>query len=228
MSTDYLPAREADLVTWVGTFSAWITATPTLVGLSAGQASTYATLKTAFVTAYNAANSDSTRTPAAIIAKNQAKDDVIANTRLLAGIIQKFPATTDVQRQELGLTVPVVGPTPVPPPAFAPAIDIVSVSGNTVTIRVHDSTSLRRGKPDGVKGMTVFSFVGENPPASTGSWVFEGSTTKKTTVDIAFPNTVAAGSKVWFVAFWFNNTAQSGPACEPVGTNLQGSSSMAA
>jgi len=50
---DYLPAREAELVTWVNTFKSVITAAPTAVGLTAAQATSYGTLVTNFVAAYN-------------------------------------------------------------------------------------------------------------------------------------------------------------------------------
>src|SRR5580704_16235065 len=54
-------------------FNALIVATPTAYGLTTVQATAYTALHTAFVTAYNAANSDSTRTPAGIITKDAAK-----------------------------------------------------------------------------------------------------------------------------------------------------------
>jgi hypothetical protein len=60
-------------------------------------------------------------------------------------------------------------------------------------------------------------------PSDIGSWHFEGNT-GRTKLDIAFPNTLSAGTKVWFAAFWFNGSKQSGPLCAPVGTNLPGGS----
>src|SRR5205814_1634324 len=41
MRTDFLPGREADLVTWSANFAAKTTATPTAYGLTTTQASTY-------------------------------------------------------------------------------------------------------------------------------------------------------------------------------------------
>jgi hypothetical protein len=98
-----------------------------------------------------------------------------------------------------------------------------------VSLKLHDSTSgAKRGKPPGVSGASVFSFVGAVAPSDMGSWKFEGST-GKTKVDVSFDNSNAPGTKVWLTAFWFNGRKQSGPACAPVATNLQGGSvSMAA
>src|SRR5256885_14182776 len=142
-TTNFLPTREPELVTWIGTFKGLIIANPTTYGLVAGQATTYGTLATSYINAYNVANADATRSPSNIIGKDNAKRLVIANTRLLAGIIQKFPGTTDQMRSDLGLTVPSAR-TPIPPPAISPDIDILSVSGNTVKIRIHDPVNTTR------------------------------------------------------------------------------------
>ena len=79
----------------------------------------------------------------------------------------------------------------------------------------------------GVDGASVFSFVGAAAPTDESAWKFEGNTTR-TVVNVLFPNTVAAGAKVWFTAFWFNPRAQRGPASAPVGTNIPGGGAMAA
>ncbi len=95
MSTNFLPQREAELVTWSGNFDTKITATPTAFGLTAGQATTYAGLNAAFVSAYQTANDPLTRSPANIVAKNMAMAALVASARQLAGIIQKYPGTTN-------------------------------------------------------------------------------------------------------------------------------------
>lgn len=227
-TTDFLPTREAELVTWSNNFNTRIGATPTTFGLTAAQATTYNGLNDAFVAAYDAATNDGTNSKSAIVTKNDAKALLIANARVLAGIIQKFPGTTNTMRSELGLTVKDVEPTPIPPPSNAPSILIKSVSGNTVRIRLVDPQNpTRRGRPAGVDGLAVFSFVGENAPTTEGAWKFEGNTTR-TTVNVIFPSTTPAGSKVWFTAFYFNNRKQSGPPSTSVSTNIAGGQAMAA
>lgn len=219
---DFLPSREADLVTWSLNYKTRLIAAPTAVGVTAPQASAYGALHDAFVTAYNAANNDGTRTRAAIITKDTAKTALIANARLLAGIIQKYPATTNTQRAELGLTVRDADPTPVPPPAAAPGLTVISVDGRTVKFRLFDPANpTRKAKPAGVRGATVMSYVGETAPADPGAWKFEGSLTGRTEAEVVFPLTVAAGAKVFLTAFWFNPRSESGPACAPVSTYLQ-------
>jgi hypothetical protein len=89
-----------------------------------------------------------------------------------------------------------------------------------VKLRIHGGKSLGRGKPPGVKGSSILSYVGENAPDEMSQWKFEGNTTRST-LDVEFPPTVPAGAKVWLTAFWFNPRMQSGQACTPQFTNLQ-------
>ena len=168
-----------------------------------------------------------TRTPVAVEAKNIALQNMRANAVLLAKIIYATATVNDSQLIALGL-LPRSGRTPVPPPATAPVIDILSAVGNTVKIRLHAAgDSSRRGKPAGCDGAAVYSFVGAVPPTDEAAWRFEGITSR-TRVDVSFPSTVAPGSQVWFTAFWFNERKQNGPAATKVTTNLPGGGAMAA
>jgi hypothetical protein len=122
---------------------------------------------------------------------------------------------TDTQLVALGL-LPRPTRTPVPPPATAPVIDVVSTSGNTVKLRLHAAgDSTRRGKPAGVDGASVFSFVGATPPDTETEWTFEGVAWQRPLLDVTFPAGTAPGAKVWFTAFWFNEPQAERPGGEP-------------
>jgi hypothetical protein len=228
MPTAFPPSREAQLVTWSANFGAKITATPTAYGLTAAQATAYAALSTAFVSAYNIAQSDATRSPMNIATKDQAKRNLIGNIRLLGGIVQRFPGTTNATRLDLGLPQRMM-PAPIPAPGAAPLIDVKSVAGRTASLRLIDvANPTRRGMPPGVIGASVFSFVGAAAPADLSNWKFEGNT-GRTKFNVAFPTTVVSGATVWFTAYWFNPRKQGGPVSVAVSANLPGGSvSMAA
>jgi hypothetical protein len=216
---DYLPDREAELVTWIGTFKSLILVHFADYGLSNAQATSYGTLATSFITAYNLAKADATRSPANIIAKNDAKKLVVASTRQLAGIIQKFPGTTDEMRSQLGLTVPSPR-TPIPPPTDIPTLEVVERIGTNVRIRIHDGTG-RRGRPAGVQGARVYSHVGTTAPVDPNEYEMEGQATRAF-VDIQFPADTAPGTSVWFTACYYNPRGEVGPACQPVQTFIAG------
>lgn len=230
-STDYLPSREPELVTWVNNFNTKISATPTRYGLTAPQAAAFALLHSAFITAYDIARAPDTNSSSNITAKNREKDAMIDGTggiRELARISQATPGIPPEYLQEIGLTVRDVEPSPVPAPTVSPEIDFLITGTRTIRIRLHNQTALNRRKPDGVKGATVFYHVGAAAPVELSDWTFHESVTK-TTLDVDLPASVEGGSVVWFTAFWFNPRLQSGPATTPVSTFMQyGGLSMAA
>ena len=212
-TTKFLPDREPELVTWMGTFKTQIIANPTAVGLTALQATNFGVLSDEFVANYNICNNDSTNSRAAVATKNSAMKAAIANARLLAGIIQKFPGTTTADRIALGLTVPIV-PAPVPVPSAIPSIDILGVVDKTVKVKIHNGTTTKRGRPAGVAGAFVYSFVGDTAPADMTAWIFQGCSTK-TKFDVVLVGTVLPFAKVWLTAQWINPRKQPGPACTP-------------
>ena len=226
-SSSFLPNTDATLLAWSLNFSTLITATPTAYGLTSTLATAYTALHTSFATAL-AACDPGTRSKSAVSTKNLARTNLKNNARLLAKLVDGTASVTNAQKLTLGLNVK-ASPSPIPAPSSSPALEVGTVTGWTVKLKLHDSTSgSKRGKPAGVSGASVFSFVGATPPNDMGSWTFQGNT-GKTIVYVAFENTNAPGTKVWLTAFWFNGRKQSGPACAPVSTNLQGGSvSMAA
>ncbi len=170
------PATDAGLLVWTNTFNTGIVEAPGDVGLTVPQATAYALAYSEWREKLAAAVNPATRGTASILAKNIVKKQIAALSREYAGIVQTFPATTDAQRSALGLTIR-KSPAPIPAPAEAPRMDIVAVSGRTVTVRLHDG-SPKRAKPAGVAGATVLSFIGQDPPETTGPWKFEGGTTR--------------------------------------------------
>jgi hypothetical protein len=217
LTSTMFPPSDSGLLAWSLNFSTLITATPA-----------YASVHAAFGTALAACDPNS-RNKSAVAAKNTARNTLKTQARALASTINGTLTVTVAQKIALGIP-PRATPSPVPAPSSAPALDVLSVSGWTVTVRLHDSTSgSKRGKPPGVIGASVFSYTGATPPTDISAWKFEGNAGKVTKIEVAFANTLAAGAQVWLTAFWFNGRKQSGPACSPVSTNLQGGSvSMAA
>jgi hypothetical protein len=227
MPQNFYFGKDADIVAGAANFAALITATPTSYGLTAAQATSFGTLKTNLQSAYTAAVEPTTRTPVSIEAKNIALKNMRNGAIALAKIIYSTSTVDDSQLIALGL-LPRSSRTPIPAPATAPMIDIVSVRGNTVSIRLHASSDpSKRGKPDGVSGAAIYSFTGATPPTDEREWDFEGLTSR-VKMNVTFPNTVEPGSQVWFTAFWFNERKQNGPAADKVTTNLQGGGAMAA
>ncbi len=223
---DFLPTREPELVTWITNFNALVGINFLLYGISSTQATGYATLATTYITSYNVAKSDSTRTPAAIRTKDSNRKIIIAQTRVLARIIQAFPGVTDTMRQALGLTIR-SNPSPIPPPSDSPVLEVVSVVGRTVTVNLRSVGSDGRAKPSGVDAASIYSFTGATPPDDITAWEYQGGITRTTKVALNFPSTLAAGAQIWLTAQWKNPREMTGPATPPITTNLGGGVSSA-
>ena len=141
--------------------------------------------------------------------------------RQLYAFVQSNRAVSDANKILLGIHLRVI-PGPIPPPAVAPGMDVVSVANRTVTGHVHDSANTnKRGKPAGATAAYVYSFVGPEYPADDAAWTFEGATTRPR-FQVLFPSSVAGGTQIWLRAAWVNAKQQTGPASVPITTNLQG------
>ena len=143
-------------------------------------------------------------------------------------IIQAFPGTTDADRAALNITIPDNEPTPVEVPSTYPGLEVTSVAGRIVNVRLWDTAnSGSRRRPAGVIGATLFTSIGETAPASTDDWDYAGMT-GRLRYPITFPNDVPNGSTVWLTAVWFNSRKETGPATPAISTILQGGSAQVA
>jgi hypothetical protein len=222
-----LPRTDDGLLSWSLHFGTGITEDPEAVGLTTAQAAAYMVVQEAYAAAL-AACDPAVRSKSTTASKNAARSLLRTASTQTASIIDGTPSVTDAQKIALGMTVRAT-PTPIPTPANPPAMEVVSAVGWLVTVKLHDSAIAgRRGKPPGVAGASIFSFVGAEAPADISQWVFQGNT-GRSPMQVAFDSSLAPGTKVWLTAFWFNPRKESGPACPPISTNLPGGSvSMAA
>jgi hypothetical protein len=218
----FLPKTDPGLLAWSTNFATKISAGATAYGLTTANATTYSTAQTDFATKLTAATEPSTRGKATVQAKDISRATLVALSQQFARQVQGTMTVTDEQRLALGLTVRKTEPTPQPPPADAPLVQVTKVAGRTINIKLIDTTNpTRRGKPAGVAGASIFTHIGATPPAEITDWVFQGNT-GRTTGSIDFPPTTAPGATVWVTAFWFNNRKASGPAADPISANLPG------
>jgi hypothetical protein len=221
------PRTDTGLLAWSQNVVSLITPTPADWGLVTGDVTAYTALHDAYSTAL-AACDPAQRNKPAVVTKNQARTALTNGAQMLGNKIYASSAVTDAMKVQIGMP-PRATPTPIPAPDSAPVIEVVSVNGCTARIRLRSASGSGRGKLAGTNGASVFSFVGATPPTDISAWKFEGNTGRVNKIDVAFASSLAAGATVWFTAFWFNGRKQSGPASDPISTNMPGGSvSMAA
>ncbi|MDB5321550.1 MAG: hypothetical protein JWN40_3181 [Phycisphaerales bacterium] len=216
-----VPTKDAALAEYSTNFKTLGTANPTNFSLTAAQMTSYGTLHTAFVTAYNLAKAAGSKSKALVMSKNDAKAALLVFARDLYGIISAS-STTNENKTLIGVHVRKTEPTPVPPPALAPLVTLTTVTGRVARYKLADAQfPTSRRKPLNAEGATILSFVGANPPpANSSGWKIEGQTGRMT-VTVQFPNTVTPGTACWVTVMWYNRRGEYSPACAPVQTYLQ-------
>jgi hypothetical protein len=213
-NSSYFPTRDSLLVTWANTFASVLSASPATYNSTAAIATAFQTVANDLASAYETCMEPATRTKGTIAQKNQARQTMKFEARKIVRAIYANPPT-DQQLIDIGLRPYDVEPTPVPVPDEAPLLEIANVFGRSIRVNLKDVTGESRGRPQGVAGAQLFSFVGNNPPAGEDAWRSEGNVMRNTIL-VEFPETVPAGAKVWFTACWFNPRGLTGPACTPV------------
>lgn len=230
----FLPRKDADLAAFANNMSTYLTASPAAFSVTIAQAAAFATLKTAFQTALTTLENPANRNPVNTQIKNDARAALVdgpGGIRELVDIIQAAPATTDVQRQQIQITIRDTDPTPSPIPDAAPVFTIESVIGQTVVCRIRnaeDETS--RAKPFGVQGAQILAYLGDEAPLILNQWQTMGVFTRTdgTVTLMLSSNLFPPGSKVWLTASWMNTRGQQGPLSNPIAFFVAGGLSEAA
>ncbi|MEM1444651.1 MAG: hypothetical protein AAGF84_01220 [Planctomycetota bacterium] len=210
--------REPELMDWMENLFDRLETVPTDFGITADQLIPYATAYEAFKTAFAVTQNPETKTKPAVATKNAAKQEAVRQARLLISVLRGWPQQTEAKLDALRIPAHDVQPTPIGPPTAMPRLNVVGVSGSLIDLEVTDEEGRKR-KPNGVRACWLYSFVGDQPPASLTAWQFRGESTRSTP-QVVFEPEVLPGTKVWVTALWVNPTGQPGPACAPVQTRV--------
>ena len=214
-NSDWLDTSDGPLLTFATDFSSKVTATPTAFSLTAGDATSLASLVSGFSTALAAANDPATRTKVTVAAKQTAKILLVADIRALAKRVQASPTVTPAQKASLGLPIHSSSHTPQPAPSTEPVLSVVATNNLSNTFNVHDIlTPTRRAKPANAAELQVFDWPGDNAPADKSLWRFRGSFTKAQFALAYDP--ADAGKPVNVAARWANRKGEVGPFSDPV------------
>ena len=217
---DYLPHGDSELASWTARFVAKVLPDPGSFGLAAAQVAELDAAQRAFAAALKTATQPVTRTVVAVEQKNMARKALVTLARSAAGVVQKYPGTTNPTRVALGLTIPKKRVRAVAVTIQPPSLWVLATRGAGVTLRVGKREGKGRARPAGAKGYTWFYAVGETYPASLGGWSFGGNGIEAE-FEVALPG-IVPGAKVWFTANWFNSRVQPGPLCAPIETRVAG------
>jgi hypothetical protein len=205
MARDWIERRNADLASQARVFSQTIAADPSAWGVNPLDATALVAEYEAFVAAYKAAWEPLTRTAAAVIRRDGAREKLAQRMRQLGAIIRANPAVTSEMR--INAMMNTVAQPVKPPqgrPQTRPRVDVVSLDNDMLTLRVRDDSSSRAGRPRGYTGAQIFICSDGDPRAAnpSGTWRFLAVTTRnKPRVKLPC---LAPGTCVSIAARWYN------------------------
>lgn len=216
---DFLPQSDSGFADWSANFESGIDTEFATYGLTTGQATAYTALDTAYQTALVTALNPVTRTPTTIQTKDAAKAAAMSNARVLAAIVNAFPATTNMMRTTLGLTPRADTITPTPTPTTKPVVIVVGYNPLGHVLQIRDaSTPDSNARPFGSVNAQVWGKVGPVAPTSIEDCKFLGVYTKRfLTLNFAPAD---AGKQMFYITRWANQTGQTGPTSDIIGATI--------
>ena len=206
----YILSRDAELGQWVTNFSTLISASPGTYGLVAGDAATIATYVNAFTTALAVVNNPATRTMATVANKDGAKAAMLEIVRAYALQVRNNNGVSNGDKTALGLTLVDRTPTPIPPPASAPLLNVVAATRGEQTLRYADATTPdSRRKAAGAIGLQLFVAVSSGVINDPAVAPFKAFVTRQ---PYGVPFEPADNGKLaTYFARWQNRKGQVGP-----------------
>jgi hypothetical protein len=212
---DYIPGPDESFGTFFQSLNIWMQANGTTHGLSAAQLLALDDAYALWSTSFDAHVQAQTAATAAAQTKDTARAAAEVLIRLLARIVQVFPATTDADRAAAGLTVRDTSRTSTSVPTSRPVLMVDNSQRLVQTVNYKDETTPNsKKKPDGVMGCEFRCYIGDTPPADPEDYEFWGLAMKS---PFRLVHDGANATKnAHIVACWVNTHGEKGPWSETV------------
>jgi hypothetical protein len=215
---DYIPKTKPGLNLWQVNFAGKVTATPAAYGLTPADVVNVAAYSAAFSASLAAMLVAQNAAKGAVQTNDEDVDVLLSEIRSLVKRIQARPATTDTQRQELGITVPDLTRTPISEQIVlttpAPVIKAKCTESKTVRIDWYPDQAPGQSEalPHGIDGVNIWVAEG-GIPSDESQWRFLAMDTNSPYIhNVANDVTVTLAYK----AQWFDRRKRMGPFCNPV------------
>jgi hypothetical protein len=196
---------------WLANFSSLITANPSSYGLMASDATTIAGYNTSWIAAYTPVTMASTKTPAAIAAKNTEYAMILPQLRKYAQQVANNAGVSSANKIALGLNPKTSTPAKITAPNSNPVLTIQSQSTGSIILRYRDSAASVsvKAKPYGVTACVIRGMVATAPPASPATMPILANATKSP-YQLSTAG-MTAGATLYLVAVWGTRTQNYSP-----------------
>jgi hypothetical protein len=207
----YIPAKNAQLLSWALNFSSLITSAPATYGLTSGDATAIQSQYNALAAAYALITSPSTKTATTVSAFNTEKINALAVFRPYAQTISLNAGVSSANKIALGVNPRTSVPIPITAPTTNPVLTIQSTSTAGSILRYRDATSSPsvKSKPYGVLAVQLFCETSTMPVTDPTLLPYFGNLTKSP--DTIYLGSAAAGKTAYFAARYITRKGLVGP-----------------
>lgn len=215
---DYMPSAKGAFELWQANFVAKVTATPAAYGLTPANVVNVAAYSTAWQASLAALTVAQNASKGAAETNDEDMDALESEMRSLTKRIQARPATTDAQREELGITVPDTTRTPLSEQivleTLPPVIKAKCTASKTVRIGWYPDQDPGESEalPQGIDGVNIWVAEG-GIPGDESQWRFLAMDTNSPYIHHVGNDATATMA---YKAQWFDKRKRLGPFCAPV------------
>lgn len=212
---DFIPRPDEPFGTFFAGFNNWAQSNGAAHGLTTAQLLALDDAYAAWSTAFDANVQAQTAATVAAQTKDTARAAAEVLIRVLARIVQVFPATTDSDRAAAGLTVRDTSRTSASVPTSRPVLMVDNSQRLLQLVNIKDeNTPNSKKKPDGVMGCEIRCYIGDTPPADPEDYEFCGLAMKSPFRLVH--DGANAKKNAHIVACWVNTHGEKGPWSETI------------
>lgn len=215
MALDYIPSPDAEFDAWQSNFTAKVEAGTPFWGITGGDWGVLIGYRNTWASTWAVAKIKSNRTSGQVTAKNDARK---IYEKTIRAFVKRWLASntlvTNDQRQQMGLTVPDLEPSPRPAIDTEPIIQMKGIGGGKIRIALYVEHKSKRASlhPD-ANGAEMGYTIGSVP--DNFDTVQKTITFSKAIYTLSLTG-ADVGKKLYAFFRWKNSTddAKSGPWCE--------------
>jgi hypothetical protein len=217
MANNFIPAQDPQALIWMQTFSAGISANPSLYLLSAPDAVSIASAVNGFDVALAASSDPATRTAVTVAEKDEARISAEQICRQYAILIKYNAGVSDPDKIAIGVRPVNPNREPINCPQTSPLLSVIAATPGVQTLRYADSTTPDSAKkPFGATELQLFRAIAppSTPITDPGAASFYGKFTRNP-VGVEF-DAADNGKQATYFARWASRRGQTGPWSAPI------------
>lgn len=215
----WIPAKDSDLEPFALNFSTLLTANPSGYGIAGTDASAVAAAYASWHSSYLLVSDPATKTKVTVAAKDIARGQMLVQIRVYGALIRANQGVSQDNKTALGIHLPDLVPTPVPPPSTFPILSFIGATPGQFTMRYADqNTPDKKHKPAGSILLQVYGATSSTVVSDPSVLPFL-SLVGRNPFPLSWSNS-DKGKIAYMAARWINRRGEPGPWSAIVTSNV--------